>query len=284
MKQNRFGRNQTILKTQPIYAPTRWTGQGQYRNPKIHRRTPEHAAPRRIHIPAAVWFVIGAVVLGTGLFWVLLGSNIFRIQNIQIVGSVNDAVRVDINSLYGANIITYSTTGMATKLKSAQPSISNLVISKGLPHTLRVGVDLRKPVIRWQSAGQVYLLDEDGTAFQYSVGQADGAAVDGLPMVIDLQNQPITQGQKLIGRQFMLFITDASGLFSGRFPIPLDHFEIGQSSFEVTLVTRDGWKAMLDTTRQVEPQLSGLQQVFEHFHENIKEYVDLRVPGRAYFK
>jgi hypothetical protein len=138
--------------------------------------------------------------------------------------------------------------------------------------------------MRWQHGDANDLLDGEGTVFQYSGEQLNGVVVANLPNVIDLQNQPVTEGKQLMSRQFVNFIQQTNSFFVNRFPIPIDHFEIGQSSFEVTLVTKDGWKALLDTTRQPESELQALQQVFEHFHADIHEYVDLRVSGRAYFK
>ena len=190
----------------------------------------------------------------------------------------------EIYTLYQTNILTYSTTGMTAKLKAHQSSIKDLHISKGLPHTLRVGVELRTPVMRWQHGDAHDLLDEDGVLFQYGDTSLNGVSIETLPIVVDLQNESGTQGQQLMSRQFVTFIRHTNDFFHDHFPIPVDHFEIGQSSFEVTLVTKDGWKALLDTTRQPEPQLQALQQVFEKFHGDIHDYVDLRVSGRAYFK
>lgn len=284
MSNNRFNRGATTLKTQPLYAPSRSASRTNYRNPKIHRATPRYAAKWRLVIPKQLWAVLLIVGLIGGLGWFVFGSRYFKIAKIEIVGPANDAVQAEINTLYGANILTYATSGMTAKLKTAQSSIKDLHISKGLPRTLRVAVDLRTPVMRWQHGDVHDLLDDEGTVFQYAGAELNGVTIESLPNVIDLQNQIVMEGHQLMSRQFVTFIGQTNSFFVSRFPIPIDHFEIGQSSFEVTLVTKDGWKALLDTTRQPEPELQALQQVFEHFHADIHEYVDLRVSGRAYFK
>lgn len=284
MTNRRFVRGATTLKTQPLYAPSRSGSRAAYRNPKIHRATPNVSAPWRIAIPIRFWIGLVIVAILGGASWFIFGSSFFRIQRIDVLGGANEVVQTEIHSLFNTNILTYSTKGMTAKLKADQSSIKDLHISKGLPHTLRVGVELRTPVMRWQHGDAHDLLDEDGTLFQYGDTTLNGVSIETLPMVVDLQNQPGTQGQQLMSRQFVVFIRHTNDFFHDHFPIPIDHFEIGQSSFEVTLVTKDGWKALLDTTRQPEPQLQALQQVFEHFHGDIHEYVDLRVSGRAYFK
>lgn len=286
MSHRRFGRGATTLKTQPVYAPGRMTGVGrsQYQNPKIHRQTPANNAPFRVDIPRWVWLVLVAGMVAGGVGWLIFGSATFKIQQIEIVGSVNEAVQAEIEGLRGTNILTYSSGGMTSRLKAAQSSIETLTIAKGLPRTLRIGVTLRDPVIRWERGSEAYLLDEDGIVFQYAPGAGMDEEVATLPRVVDLQSEPVVPGKKVMSRQFVTFIHDTATAFVDQFPIGLDHFELGQTSFEITLVTKSGWKAVLDTTRPPQPQLDSLQQVFEHFHDDIHEYVDLRIPGRAYFK
>lgn len=286
MSTRRFHRGATTLKTQPMYAPGRMTGVGrsQYQNPKIHRQTPSNVAPFRLEVPRRVWIGVAVCTLLGAAAWVIFGSTTFHIQQIDVVGSANEAVRAEIEELRGVNILTYSTGGMTARLKEAQSSIETLHISKGLPHTLRVEVALRTPVIRWERGGESYLLDEDGVVFQHAPGSGMDEVIAGLPRVVDLQAEPVIPGKKVMSRQFVAFIRETTATFADQFPIALDHFELSQTSFEITLVTKSTWKAVFDTTRPPQPQLESLRQVFEHFHDDIHEYVDLRVPGRAYFK
>ena len=120
MSNNRFNRGATTLKTQPLYAPSRSGSRTSYRNPKIHRATPNNAAKWRIAIPKQFWLGLFLVGLVGGLSWFVFGSKYFRIAQIEVIGPANDTVRTEINSLYGVNILTYSTPGMMAKLKTAQ--------------------------------------------------------------------------------------------------------------------------------------------------------------------
>ncbi len=284
MSARRFVRGATTLKTQPVYAPGGSVGRARLHHPRILRATAANRAPRRaIKIPKGIWAGLAAVGVVALLGWLLLGSQLFRIQTIEIVGGVTDPVRQEIERLQGANILTYSTAGIEERLQTAQPSIQSLALSKGLPHTLRVEIALRQPVLQWQSGDERDLLDAQGIAFRYTEAQTTDAIAQ-LPLVVDTQRQAVAQGKMLVSRQFLTFLRRVDDTFRTQFPIPVDHYELGQSSFEVTLVTKDGWRAILDTTRQPEPELDALQQVFEHFHADIHEYVDLRIPGRAYFK
>ncbi len=283
MSGRRFVRGATTLKTQPIYAPRSSAGR-IHGNPRILRPTAANRIPpRRITVPKGVWIGLGCAVVATALGWFLFGSRFFRVDKIEVVGSVTDAVRADIDALSGVNVLTYSTGGIESRLTKAQPSIGTLLISKGLPRTLRVEVTLRVPVLAWQSGDERDLVDADGTVFR-DVDGPSGTAAAGLPLVVDTARQPVTQGSALVSRQFVMFLRAADDTFRSKFPVAVDRYELGQSSFEVALVTAEGWRALLDTTREPGPQLAGLQQVFERFHGDIHEYVDLRVPGRAYFK
>ncbi|MBI4032600.1 hypothetical protein HY374_02745 [Candidatus Berkelbacteria bacterium] len=262
---------------------TRGVGREQFRNPKIFAATPGGESHRTFTVPRPVWLGLGVAVLVAALGWVLFLSPTFAIEQIDVVGEVTPEVQGEINQLYGKNLLTYSASGMAARLRTAQTSIRDLQVFKGLPRTLRLELALRDPVLAWKSGDQTYLLDEHGIAFQVPAIEERIKDLE-LVTIVDTGLQPVVLGEQLIRRELVDFATDVGSTFPKRFPLTIDRLEVGQSTLELVMVTSAGWRVFLDTTRQLDPQLQSLTKVFETFHDQIKEYVDLRIEGRAYFK
>lgn len=218
------------------------------------------------------------------LAWLLFVSPAFAIRRIDVVGSVTPDVLTEIQQLQGRNLLSYSTGSMTERLRSAQSSIKQLAVSKGLPDTLRIEVGLRTPVLRWQSADEEYLLDGEGIPFKRGAGYTQTSADELAPLVVDKAVQPVIIGQRFISPNFVALVTELHHDFPLRFPVGIDRFELGESTFSLTLVTDAGWTAQFDTGRAIEPQLTALGEVFAKFHEGIKESVDLRVEGRAFYR
>ncbi len=253
----------------------------QYRHPKIYGRTPSHEPTAR-RLPTKR-IVLGAlVVFGlSALIWFVLGSDVFTVKSIRIVGSVTPAVREEVESLQGEHILLFSTGDMATRLRQAQSSIDRLELSKGLPSTLLVTVTQRQPVLLWESGGIEYAVDRNGVAF---VVTDETQPVDTLPRVVDQGAVPTVPGRMIASPSFIHFVHALAEQFPEEFPVGLTQVAIGQSTFELAAHTDDGWYALFDTQRSIPPQLESLQSVFERYHADIHEYVDLRVSGKAYFK
>ncbi|MBI4022558.1 hypothetical protein HY375_00090 [Candidatus Berkelbacteria bacterium] len=271
--------------SRPLSSQSVRSRQRAYRHPAIYGTT-DRLEPRRVR-PSwsrAVWWG-----LGTGLLIALLGyglflSPLFAIQTIAIIGEVTPPVQARIEELIGQNLLSYSAGGMAETLRQSQSSIRDLSLSKGLPNTLRVELALRQPVMAWRVGTLIYFLDRDGVAFELFEPGVYLFEHPDLPELTDLRQQPVTPGKQLARREFVAFVTRLASQFPDRFPLELERLEIDESMLELRAITSAGWSVQLDTTRAVEGQLTALQQVFETYHADIRQYVDLRIAGRAYFK
>ncbi|MGI6103281.1 MAG: cell division protein FtsQ/DivIB [Patescibacteria group bacterium] len=255
------------------------------RHPKIFTRTSSHHPERTVRlpqVPRAIWFgaLVATVVSAGG--WFLFFSKTFAIEDIQIIGNVNESVRTEIESLRGQNLWRYAAGDMTDRLRGSQSSIRDLVLSKGIPRTLRVEVALRDAALIWKSGDATYLVDDDGIAFQSDEVLASSIGI--VPVVVDTRQQAVRASARLLRLEFLEFATELSREFPQRFPLALERLEVGDTTLELTAVTSAGWVVQLDTTRPVAVQLDALAKVIGRYHEEVKEYVDLRVPGRAYFK
>lgn len=257
--------------------------QSRYLHPKIYGKTPKIEVPKELFFNKhALKALLLFGVLG-GIIWFIFGSSYFKIKEINIVGSVTASVKSEIDALEGKNLLTYSAKGMTEKIKTSQSSIKDLNIYKGFPDALRVEVVMRDPQMSWKSQGKTYLIDADGVAFQAAEGELV-TFENKLPEVIDPFSQPVKLGNKLVSKGFIEFVKELGNSFEKRMPIKIKEIQVGETTLEVAVVTDKGWKALFSTTRSPEAQLDALIKIVEQFHDDIKEYVDLRISGRAYYK
>ncbi len=263
----------------------RASNRSTYVHPKIYGATAELQRQRwQLQISLRTWAIVSATAALAALGWLLFASPAFAIRRIDVVGSVSPDVLAEIQQLQGQNLLAYSTGSMTAKLRTAQSSIDQLAVYKGLPDTLRIEVGLRTPVLRWKAGDDEYLLDGEGIPFQRGSGYTQTSADESAPLVVDLAKQPVTVGRRFMSPDFVRTIGELHHAWPLRFPVDVDHYELGQSSFSLGVITSAGWTAELDTTRSIEPQLVALGEVFAKFHDTIRESVDLRVEGRAYYK
>lgn len=255
------------------------------RHPKIFTRTGSSAPVRKFSfsvIPRVIWLGLAAVIFVGSLGWFLFFSRTFAIDDVQIVGSVNDNVRSDIEALRGQNLLRYTAGDMTNRLRGAQSSIRDLSISKGIPSTLRIEIALRDPAMLWQSGEHLYLIDPNGIVFQSD--DILNVSRGKVPTVLDARQQPVIVGTRLVRTEFLSFVQELYERFPQRFPLTITQIEIGETTLNLTAITSAGWRVQFDTTRPVDTQLDALAKVIERYHEEIREYIDLRVPGRAYIK
>jgi len=93
-----------------------------------------------------------------------------------------DAVLATVQVPDGTNLFQVETGPIAARL-AALPAVAAARVSVSLPHALTVSIDERVPILAWQVASNVYLVDRDGVLFAAVDGAAARAA--GLPTVVD---------------------------------------------------------------------------------------------------
>jgi cell division septal protein FtsQ len=134
-----------------------------------------------------------------GFFWKVLGmfagalvvvlaanfaftSNAFRIEQVNVVGTHNDALihAIQKMGMQGQNIFFVNVPAVTERIE-ASSFVSSASLSKQLPNQLTVTVVERQPVLLWQTPSGVYGVDSQGVVIA-PVNQMTG--VDHLNVVI----------------------------------------------------------------------------------------------------
>ncbi|MCX6811333.1 MAG: FtsQ-type POTRA domain-containing protein [Candidatus Berkelbacteria bacterium] len=229
-----------------------------------------------------ILIIVAIILIAYGLFF----SSFFKVKNIDLKGAnlvdgekVKKVVMFAINE--ESNIFLYNSKYITDKIKENFPLISEVQIQKGIPDTIRVLIIERKPVIVWQTADKKYLVDKDGYAYL----EADANNSKDLPIVIDSQNIPVKLSTRIASRNFLDFVREMIDKFTPRTKLKIKELRINETTFDLKVLTTDGYAVYFDTTRSAETELDDLRRVLAHLNgSKPKEYIDLRVEGWAYYK
>jgi hypothetical protein len=221
----------------------------------------------------------GFVLLGLFVLWLLFWSPAFAVSEIVLAGETTDSLMSASQNLVGRNLLTLSEQQVFREFLESESSLASLRLTRGFPHQLQVYFSRRQPSILWLVGETRWSIDESGVLFPY-----DPVTAEGRPTVVDQRSQPVRHGQQLVSPQFVAFVREGGAeipsLIGGR----LMRGEVDETTLQLRFVTEWGWSIIFDTSRPLSGQLASLALILKDRRELIHEYVDLRLPGRAYLK
>lgn len=211
-------------------------------------------------------------------------SNFFVLDNLKISGThlLEPEVVTQVvfpNGFTKANAVTFM-EGLAKRKLLKQNQVADVSFSKNLiSNTLTIQIVEHQTSIIWQTGGQQFLINRFGVVYD--------AAEIGSPLLVveDLKNVPISLSQKIVTTEFIDFVTSFAANLPRRSNITIRRILVPETTFEVEMETKDGWRIILDTTASWEEQLNNLVRVLREMSDQTpREYIDLRVGKRVYFK
>lgn len=228
------------------------------------------------------WLVVPLLI---GALYVVFGSKFFWLDTLKISGNhlaSQDEITAKLfpKGFKGVNAVVWP-EGMARKrLLSKVPQISAVSFSKDLiSNTLTVWITEHQTSIVWQTGGERYLVNRYGVVYD----QADVNTP--LIVVEDLKNVPVSLNQKIITPDFIEFITSFVANLPRKTDLSIERITIPETTFEVEMYTSQNWRIILDTTRPPDDQLNALVRVLQEKQDNPpKEYIDLRIPNKVFYK
>lgn len=246
------------------------------RNPRIYLSNLAQKEPASPNW-RSVFAFLGLAVF-TFLIWFLFYSPAFAINNLELRGNANEEVWQILESYKGRNIWRFPAARERLKLTQLKPEVKQVLIFRGLPHTLKIEILEREPVLIWKTGDKNYLMDKEGVVFR----QIENT--EGYPVVFDTKNVPVELSQNYATSAFVDFASRLWADFEKETGLKPAYFEVAETTFQLSLQTNEGFKVFFETIRDFKPQLEGLKKVLAEHRDKVKEYVDLRVEGRAYLK
>jgi len=225
------------------------------------------------------WVIL---VFGVALvIWWLLFSPTFLVKDIIYEHEVSEKIENKVESLKGENILLLQLSKLCAEWQKEQPVIKKLIIYRGLPHTLRVNIEERSKAMVWKTADNYYILDATGVAYE----DAGKDMKENYMPIIDDSSIPVELGSKIVTADFVVSVQEIFDNITGKIgDETIKEMHVGESTFNVTVVTSKDIKIKFDITQPLDLQLEALDYIYKEKRGDIKEYLDVRVIGKAYIK
>lgn len=245
------------------------------RQPKIYVPETEHIKkPLPKYVKILIIFVIALIVLTYLVFFL----PVFKIKNLDIMGSPSEQTQTYLESFVGSNVFRLHPSVISDELQIINPEYANIGVSIGIPNTLRVKFEERQPALVWNSGNNFYLVDDNQIAYK----KVD-TKPDNIILVIDQKAVGIKLPEQIASSNFVEFLKNVKTKVTDS-GLEVDHFEINETTFQVEAVTKQGIKIIFDTTRSVSDQIDALSTVYKDHKDAIKQYIDVRVEGKVYYQ
>jgi hypothetical protein len=262
------------------YSRMKSRGFGQFRNPSLYnsRKKPER---KKFRFSFAIFklFVFVAVLCVAGYYLFL--SPLFVVKEIIVEGANLVSKDDIINAIpKNQNLLLMDTKKIINNIVLSHPEVSDVQIFRGLPDAIKIIVLEKDGSIVWQSGEIKYLVSTQGEVARQIVGE-EGA---NLPVVVDKRSVPVVAGQRIVSANFIVFVKNVYDSFFIETNIKPTHFEINETTFDVNLFTEAGFYVKMNSLRSSKKQIDNLKLVLASKRPDIREYVDLRIDGWAYYK
>jgi cell division septal protein FtsQ len=245
-------------------------------NPKTYNPPAEE---KEFKFPKILIILFLFIVIAAILTFILVLSPVFKIQNIEVKGTLPDEAQTYLDGFKGQNIFLIKSSNIADALKTKYPEYLDVSVYKGIPNVLKITFDERDAVLVWQTGSQNYLVDDTGLAFK----KLETLENNSLPVVVDAKNIVLTIPSQVVTENFIKFVTDAKVKIKDA-GLTLKQFEINETFFQVDAVTDTGLKIKFDISRTLTDQMDAFNKVYGEHKADIKQYIDLRVPGKVYYQ
>lgn len=244
------------------------------RQPKIYS-APEEKKP--FVFPKFLKVLIVIFILVAGLAYLLFFSPIFKIKNIEVVGT-SENVQISLENFKDKNIFLVDTNQFVSEITAVNPQFLEVKVLRGIPNILRVIFKERNSEVVWQSKDNFYFVDSDGVAFK-KVAKEQARSY---PLIIDNQGLDVKAPSDVSSPSFIDFVKNLSNYAFD--DLKISHFEINETIFQIDAVTNKKIKIIFDTTRSISDQKEAFEKIYSEHKNEIKEYIDVRVEGMVYYK
>jgi cell division septal protein FtsQ len=238
--------------------------------------------------------IFAAVVALLILIWLLIFSNLFKINKIEVSGvGENDAKTIQTlaqglaeNRLLGKNnLLLYNKTDLS-RLLNEKYYLQNLSIQKKLFHTLKITLQERQQAAAWHEDDKYYFIDGNGNI----INQVDPLNINRLsyPVIDNLTDLKIQDNRANVDPGTIGYVLNLYNEFKDkRHGFEVEKFILDKDISTVKLAMLDGPKIYFNTKESIAKQANELDLIIKvKLKDNFrtKEYIDLRYGNNIYTK
>ncbi len=243
--------------------------------------------------------MILAVILS--LAYTVFFLDFFEVKKMEIsgnlklsIGEIEDFVFSEINrvkthpSIKGDMVLLDSEQLKKALLKKFK-IIKSVEIKKIFPDTLKISIAEKSIATVWCRVS-CYWLDEEGVVFEPLSKKRTGTAeLKNITMVLDDENLPAKEGDKIVDGNFLDFANSIRKALKDELALDFDNIKTpGVITGEIWVQTRQNWRILFNARGNAEEEVRLLKQILKEkiTAEEMKklEYIDLRINGKVFYK
>lgn len=239
----------------------------------------------RLILKLSPYILLIGIIVGVVFF-----SSIFRIDKVYVQGpntelskGLNDEVTKYLkSSLAGKNWLFLDTNSLKGRLQKTFTGQEAIMVEKQFPNKLIVKTDEQKSAIVWKTGSKKYIVSINGRV----MSELQGENNTGLAVLTDSSSLPVDVGNKILSRDFVNFAIKVGDYVKAKSLGP-EQIYITETTKELLVKTTAGYEIKFNTEETPDAQLRSLQATLDLLASQNKQatqYIDLRVPGRAFYK
>jgi len=268
----------------PQPRKVRRRGQFIYTGDSVRAQAPKQPIAWR-----QIFWRIGIFIAAAFGIWVLFFSGWLNARGIAVKGNSTisqEAISQAADEYLRTNpvqrnVLFLNTKDMAQAVKTQEPTLASVKVSRTLLLGLNVQVVESQPSLVWQTGDQAWLIAEDGRVLRQAKA---GEGTFG--RIIDTAQLTVKVGDKVADKQFVIFAREFISL-AGKKGVDIESSAIGATTRELNIRLKNGIVIRTDTARgaaeQVEAYLATIATAQQQ-NKKPTEYVDVRIPGKAFYK
>lgn len=287
-----------------------------YPGKKNNRSSFTSKKQKKIKVNWLAWLLGGFFILvAAALVWLLFFSPYLKIKEVNISGEnqeLSSQIREIADSSLGQkkykfislnNYFIFSVSKLSSELLDRLPEVGGVEIKKKFPKTIEIsfleqksaGVFCKAAVenaiqnasstakLNISETGQCYFINSEGIAYKFAP-EISGTL---LTNFYDPNSGEVQLGQKIILPERITFADEARQACR-EYGIDFSAFILGDKvDTGIKALTEEGWFAYFETTRPARQQAEVLRLLLENELKgklNTINYIDLRMPNRAYYR
>jgi cell division septal protein FtsQ len=242
------------------------------------------------------------LLFAVSLAYVLFFSPFLEIKKVYLEGTIelnHEDVNSKINEVLAKktlnlisrnNFILFPYSKIKSELLGGFKKISNVKIEKVFPDLIKVKITERKSLLIWCSAGQCFIIDENGYAYTGADFESEEIKQNNLLSIIDNSGKSVIIGEKILNDNYTKFAISLKDELDRETGIKVNsEYHTGSKmADEVKVKTGEGWEIYFSAVLPIEDSIRTLKtfldKEIDQGERSKLEYVDLRAENRAYYK
>ncbi|MFH1749670.1 MAG: FtsQ-type POTRA domain-containing protein [bacterium] len=206
------------------------------------------------------------------------------IKKVKVAGldrSDKQSIQEEIESqVIEKNIFLLKSSKLKLQLLEKYFDIKNVYINKNLPSILKLSFEERQNVFCWLYDKDYYLVDDSGIVYEHT--QEECKPILEIESDSGYVKKPKIKTKYFDSRE-IYFIESLSEKFSQNKDIEIEKLIFWEAAYEIKAIAGD-FNIILNTARDFTEQYESLTSILPKIRKQVKEYIDLRVPGKVFYK